>query len=165
MSETVIEYQNGNVQEVAPAQPLGPQIQRRLETMRLPEPYDGFEFVAWANAPASLWQKILAPPQGATDELVEIELEPLTLDMATRDEIKEAEARVIARQERALMKALGTLIVSHNGWVDYDGTPLPPPSEPAFYEQIPTELLGAMIALMQENQKKLPGSLRKKRRR
>lgn len=165
MSETVIEYQNDVVREVAPAQATGPQIQRRLETMRLPTPYDEFEFVCWANAPASLWQKVLTPAQGATDELVEAELFPVALEQATRDEIKAAEKAIIDRQERDLMDTLGKIIISHNGWVDYDGTPLPPPSEPGFYAKIPTEVLGAMIALMQENQKKLPGSLRKKRRR
>lgn len=168
MTESAIEYHTGQMnagQTEAPSPVLGPQIQRRLETMRLPEPYEEFEFVAWANAPAALWQKILTPQKGATDELVAAELQPLSMDDASEREINEAREQIMARQEATLMAALGKIIISHNGWVDYDGSTLPPPSQAAFYERIPTELLGAMIALMQEGQKKLGSSLRKKKRR
>lgn len=143
----------------------GPRLERRVKTLNLPAPYEGFEFDAWVNAPAGLWQTILQPQMGATVQLVADELMPIELNEATDDEYAAAETRVVERQERVLKDALGQLIVSHNGWCDFEGNLMPQPSDDAFYEIVPTEMLGAMIATMQDVQKKLAVSIRKKRRR
>jgi hypothetical protein len=131
--------------------------------IKLPEPYEGFTFQAWVNAPAKLWTG-LQPTPPPTDEEIEEEL-GCGLDEATPEAARDARQAIVGRNEAKLLGILGQLIVSHNGWSDFDGSPLPAPSEAGFYEAIPTELLGAMIAQMQEAQKKLAGSVTKKRRR
>lgn len=56
-------------------------------------------------------------------------------------------------------RALGKMVVEHNGWLDYDGTPFPPASEPAFWDAIPDELAAMLIALVNREAGKLAYAL------
>lgn len=56
-------------------------------------------------------------------------------------------------------RALGSMIVAVNDWVDYDGTPFPPADEPAFWDRIPDELAAALIALVNREAGKLAFTL------
>lgn len=56
-------------------------------------------------------------------------------------------------------RALGQMVVAHNGWVDYDGTEFPPADEPAFWDAIPDELAAALIALVNREAGKLAFNL------
>lgn len=60
--------------------------------------------------------------------------------------------------------ALGQMVVEHNGWVNYDGTEFPPASEPAFWDAIPDELAGALIALVNREAGKLASDVTARRR-
>jgi hypothetical protein len=62
-------------------------------------------------------------------------------------------------------EALSQLVLEHNGWRDEDGVVYPPPSEPAFWTAIPTELAGCVVAASQAEMAKLPNSLMPTRRR
>lgn len=61
--------------------------------------------------------------------------------------------------------ALLKIVLEHNGWCDQDGQPFPPASDPAFWEDIPTELAATVIALVQAEAKQLPNSILSPRRR
>lgn len=62
-------------------------------------------------------------------------------------------------------RALGQMVVAHNGWVDYDGSEFPPASESAFWDAIPDELAAALIALVNREAGKLAVSLSQRRNR
>jgi hypothetical protein len=62
-------------------------------------------------------------------------------------------------------RALGSMVVAHNGWVDYDGTEFPSASETAFWDAIPDELAAALIALVNREAGKLALSLNARRTR
>ncbi len=63
------------------------------------------------------------------------------------------------------LEAMRKLMLDHNGWLDFDGEPYPPASEPAFWEEIPTELAACMLVAAQVEMQKLPKSLAPKNRR
>ena len=67
--------------------------------------------------------------------------------------------------EQAGQKAAKKLVLEHNGWLDFDGNPYPPPSETAFWEEIPTELAACIMAVAQAEIQKLPNSIMPRRRR
>lgn len=72
----------------------------------------------------------------------------------------------ISSEERAtIVNGLQAVILEHNGWLDFDGEPYPPPSAPSFWDAIPTELLGVMITAAQIELGKLPKSMAPQRRR
>lgn len=51
------------------------------------------------------------------------------------------------------LKALRGLVVSHNGWRDFDGTPYPPPDDPAFWEgdrAVTADLLACIVDAITE---------------
>ena len=68
---------------------------------------------------------------------------------------EEAEAQAAAKQ----------LVIAHNGWLDFEGQPFPPPSETSFWEEIPTELAACILAGIQAEMQKLPNSMAPRRRR
>ena len=141
-----------------------PRLTKRIVTVRLPKnEYPGFTFEAWVNAPAKHWQKILNPWVREGD--LADELEPLTVDTASEAEVAAAQAIVVARHETELLRAFQMLVVSHNGWLNFDGEPFPPPNQKSFFDEIPSELLACMLVALQDAEKKLPGSLRQKKRR
>ncbi len=57
------------------------------------------------------------------------------------------------------------LVLDTNGWLDFDGQPYPPPSNPAFWEEIPTELAGCVFAAAQKEMGRLPNLIAPQRRR
>ncbi len=61
--------------------------------------------------------------------------------------------------EKRAQVAAQKLVIEHNGWLDFDGNEYPPPSETAFWEDIPTELAACIFALAQGEMQKLPNSL------
>lgn len=140
-----------------------PQLTKRVVTVSLPPEYDGFEFDLWVNAPTKSWEALQARPVG--DEEIAAELAPALLDEATEEEVQGARAAVVARNEAHIAKALRSLIIAHNGWLNFDGEPFPDAQDDSFYEEIPTELMVCMLAAAQEAQKKLGRSMMKTRRR
>lgn len=56
-------------------------------------------------------------------------------------------------------QALSKMVVAHNGWLDYDGTPFPPADNPTFWDAIPDELAAALIALVNREAGKLAFTL------
>ena len=67
-------------------------------------------------------------------------------------------------EERA-QAAAEKLVLEHNGWLDFDGDPYPPPSLPEFWDEIPTELAACVLAAAQAEIQKLPNSIAPRRRR
>lgn len=57
------------------------------------------------------------------------------------------------------------LFLAHNGWLDFDGNPYPQPNNAEFWEEIPQELAGVIIASAQKEMQNLPNSVAPKRRR
>lgn len=68
-------------------------------------------------------------------------------------------------QEEQTLEALKQLVLEHNGWIDFEGQPYPPASEPKFWEDIPTELAACMLISIQVEMQKLPNSIAPQRRR
>lgn len=54
---------------------------------------------------------------------------------------------------------LRRIIVEHNGWCDDEGSPFPAADDPAFYQQIPTELAVLIVVSIQEAMVRFPNSL------
>lgn len=67
--------------------------------------------------------------------------------------------------EKLALAAAQQLVLEHNGWLDFDGKPYPPATEPAFWEAIPTELAACILAASQAEMQKLPNSIAPQRRR
>jgi hypothetical protein len=55
--------------------------------------------------------------------------------------------------------ALRQVVLAHNGWMDGGGAPLPPPSEMAFWEAIPTELAALTVGAYLRTFNDLPNFL------
>jgi hypothetical protein len=55
--------------------------------------------------------------------------------------------------------ALSQLVLEHNGWQDEDGTPLPPTTDPTFWQAIPDELAAVVIITVNREAQRLPNSL------
>lgn len=60
--------------------------------------------------------------------------------------------------------ALRQICLEHNGWLDFEGQPYPPPTETEFWQLIPTELAASMIEVARVASRQLPNSLALKRR-
>ena len=61
------------------------------------------------------------------------------------------------------LDALQEMILEHNDWCDADGEPYPQPSDPQFVMVVPTELLGMVLKLAEQEIQKLPNSLARQR--
>lgn len=70
-----------------------------------------------------------------------------------------------ADNEKQTLAALQQLVLEHNGWLDFDGKPYPPASEPQFWTEIPTELAACMLVATQTEMQTLPNSIAPQRRR
>lgn len=114
-----------------PVPASGPRIPRREVEVTLPPEYPGFTFRLWVNFPARL----------ADD-----------LNQRGEGDAEEKQARMSA--------ALSKVVLSHNGWLDDEGNPIPQPSDPVFWEIIPTELAAVIIACINRQIVVLPNSLR-----
>lgn len=55
--------------------------------------------------------------------------------------------------------AMGKIVLEHNGWQDFDGTPYPPPDTVAFWQHIPNELARTIGALIRRESEVLPNSV------
>lgn len=126
---------------------VGPQVRRRTRWIELPDEYEGFEVEIWVNAPTRLWMDL----QFST------EVDP---DMDEDEQVAIAEQDEATRQNAA-----SKLFLAHNGWRDFDGNEYPPPSEAAFWEDIPTELAACIFTLAKTATTDLPNSLAPNRRR
>lgn len=67
--------------------------------------------------------------------------------------------------EKQMRDALRQLVLEHNGWLDFEGQPYPPPGESEFWELIPTELAACILSAAQTEIQKLPNSIAPQRRR
>lgn len=72
----------------------------------------------------------------------------------------ELESNDLAR----IQAAMAEIVVRHNGWLDEDGQPYPPASDPTFWEVIPPELLGIVMMTATQEASRLPTSLAARRR-
>lgn len=134
--------------------PVGPRLPRREVWVDLPEEYPGFRFKLWVNAPQRVWNTIASAGK---------EQAPL-LDDATPEQIAAYKAAADA-VTTATTAALQKIVLEHNGWLDDEGQPFPPAADAGFWEAIPTELGGLVMASAQRAMGNLPNSLAPKRRR
>lgn len=67
--------------------------------------------------------------------------------------------------ELMALDAIRKIVLEHNGWCDFDGEQFPPATDPAFYDEIPTELLACVVAAAQQEMQKLPNSMTPQSRR
>lgn len=67
--------------------------------------------------------------------------------------------------EEERQEVLRQLVLEHNGWLDFDGEPYPPPGEAAFWQAIPTELAATIIVATRKEITALPNSLAPTKRR
>lgn len=67
--------------------------------------------------------------------------------------------------EEKVNAAAAQLVLSHNGWLDFDGNEYPPPSDPKFWEDIPTELAACVFAVAKAEMERLPNSIAPNNRR
>lgn len=132
---------------------VGPRLPRREVWVDLPEEYPGFKFKMWVNAPQRVWNTIASAAK----------VSPL-VDDATPEQIV-AHAAAAAATTAAVTAALQKIVLEHNGWLDDEGQPFPPASDAAFWEAIPTELGGVVMASAQLAMGDLPNSLPPRKRR
>lgn len=69
------------------------------------------------------------------------------------------------RNSSEIEEGLTQVILEHNGWTDFDGNPLPAPTDTEFWREIPTELAGLIIQEAQAEANRLPSSLAPRRKR
>lgn len=69
------------------------------------------------------------------------------------------------KKEKKAQEAAKQIVLEHNGWLDFDGEPYPPPSEEAFWEDIPTELAASVFAAANAEMSDLPNSIATRKRR
>ena len=132
----------------------GPRLPRREVWVDLPqEEYPGFRIKLWINYP-QFWDGDL---RGATVAGAE-QAQP------GEDAPLEAWKAYSEAREASMRRAMGRVVLEHNGWLDFDGETLPQPSDPAFWERIPTELAAVVIALQQQQAAALGNSIRRQRR-
>lgn len=58
-----------------------------------------------------------------------------------------------------IVAVLRQIVLEHNGWCDFDGTPFPTADTAEFWAAIPDELASAVIVLLREQVGKLASSL------
>jgi hypothetical protein len=120
-----------------------PRIQRREKWLDLPDEYAGFKIKVWINAPTKLWNDILYAEE--------------------YDETNDSEAET-DRKTDIVFNALKQIVLEHNGWLDFDGNPIPAANTIEFWDTIPTELSACIIAAVQRGAYDLPNSMRPQRR-
>lgn len=133
----------------------GPRLPRRETWVNLPGDYDGFRFKLWVNAPKRLWNAVFAAAATAEDEIQPDDTPAMVQTKADR----------LKARADAASAALQQIVLEHNGWLDDQGQPFSPASEPAFWDEIPNELAGLVLASAALEQGKLPNSLAPKKRR
>lgn len=116
--------------------PTGPRVQRREAWVDLPDAYAGFRARIWVNAPGRILNDLLT--NGDDEEAI---------------------------KEKRAQKAASQVVLEHNGWLDFDGNPYPPASDPEFWDAIPLELTTTLLFVIRLEMNKLPNSLIPKKRR
>ncbi len=71
--------------------------------------------------------------------------------------------RVSIRLRLRAVDACTAMFLEHNGWCDSEGQPMPQPTTPEFWLVAPSELIGMMIALAEQEMQKLPNSIARPR--
>jgi hypothetical protein len=66
---------------------------------------------------------------------------------------------IASGDQEQIAGALSQIVVAHNGWIDFDGEPYPPASDPQFWNAIPNELAAVVINLVGIEIPKLAASL------
>lgn len=117
----------------------GPRVQRREVWVDLPSEYAGFRARIWVNAPGHLYSALLSGPSTSGEN----------------EDTKETKAQ----------DAASKIVLEHNGWLDFDGEPYPPASDPNFWEAIPAELTAVLLIVVRLEMAKLPNSMVPKKRR
>lgn len=175
---------NGHAEMPTPVQPAsGPRAPRKVKAVRMPDEYGdaGMRVSLWTNVPSKLMDDALMasapnPPASAelerraralddrersgedvADELRAFDEENAQRLQEYRDGLEEAKAR--------RLKALHQIVVEHNGWCDWEGTPYPPATDDAFWDEIPDELAAAIMVLVRREAAKLPSSMMRTGRR
>lgn len=59
---------------------------------------------------------------------------------------------------------LGTVVLEHNGWQDFDGVVYPQPGAREFWDEIPDELAAAVVALLRRERDALPNLILRTKR-
>lgn len=73
---------------------------------------------------------------------------------------------VASGDEARAKSALGQIVLEHNGWLDFDGLPYPPATDPqALWDAVPTELAAVVMAAAQLEMARLPNSMAPQKRR
>lgn len=136
----------------APRAALGPQLHRREVWLPLPEEYPGFRIKLWLNYPRK-WDDEMNgavgyPPAPEGDDVT-----------------PEAYQAWSEGKAAYIFAAWGRVVLEHNGWMDFDGNPFPPPQDLNFWLTIPTELAAVIVAVQKDAKTALPNSVPTRKRR
>lgn len=179
---------NGTVDSAGQSEPMaeapvpvqiisGPRLPKRTKWVRMPDVYGdaGFKLNIWTNAPSRLADAAFMAnaPQVPTYKDLESKAtayaererngEDVTAEMLAIDD-ETAERQRIYREDRKAAEdrridALGRIVVEHNGWLDDEGKPYPPASDPTFWEVIPDELAAAILVIIRQENSRLPSQM------
>lgn len=70
-----------------------------------------------------------------------------------------------SEDEQVFGEAFRQVVLEHNGWPDPDGVPMPPATDPAFWDALPNELAALVVVLARQAPYQLPNSLSRSRTR
>ncbi len=74
-------------------------------------------------------------------------------------------SNILSNDEIVARDAAMKIVLEHNGWLDFAGEPYPSADDPAFWDEIPTELGACILAATRKAIQDLPNSLAPTRRR
>jgi hypothetical protein len=136
----------------------GPRLGRREKWVDLPaktedgeDAYPSFRIKLWLNYPQHWDQDMLGVNFRPQPDHAGVTLQELR---AWSDE-----------REASQREAYGRVVLEHNGWLDFEGNPLPQPQDPTFWELIPTELAAVIVNLQKQASAELPNSIMRRPRR
>lgn len=64
-----------------------------------------------------------------------------------------------SEDEATVRDALRQIVLEHNGWLDFEGTPYPPASDPGFWDALSQELAGVILVMALMEPRRLPKDL------
>lgn len=155
----------------------GPRMERSIKAVLLPDRYGraGFRVWLWIDCPSGLMDDAVlanAPDAPTYDDITrKLELlqtrEQAGEDVSAEQEALDAETDArrqtwrdgIADAQERRLTALRQIVVKHNDWVMWDGTPYPPADSDDFWRAIPDELAAAIIVIMRKEANRLPSGL------
>lgn len=155
----------------------GPRIERSIKAVLLPDRYGraGFRVWLWIDCPSGLMDDAVlgnAPDSPDYSDITrklellqtreqageDVTVEQEALERETDDRRQAWRDGIAAAQERRL-SALRQIVVKHNDWVMWNGTPYPPADSDDFWRAIPDELAAAIIVIMRKEANRLPSGL------